>query len=248
MPGLRRRPLNGSPFAPQTGTARTPLTMASPVSHGRARERPFILRWRSAVFNSELPAVTKQVLIALAEWADVNGGSCWPSMASVAELSSLNERTVRRVLERPLQWVARTTRPGAGGRGWRTYSYRLLIPEGADCRPARSTRRAGGVSAPPYSIGSHTRLDDRASREELTGTKSGELGRPSLGLAGRSETGHFDTAGAAAIRLSVDRINQDHHLGIIDIAERNRRLRQLAAASGDCVVPLTALGDRTGRP
>ncbi len=103
-----------------------------------SRERPFILQWRSAVLNSVESAPMKIALLAIAEFADTDGGSCFPSIETVARLSSLHARTARRLLL-DSKWFVRTDRSGTG-QAWRTYSYRLVMPEGADTRTARQSQ------------------------------------------------------------------------------------------------------------
>lgn len=51
-----------------------------------------------AVFKIDLPANEKLVLLCLADYADGYGGSIYPSVASLAQRSSLAERTVQRYL------------------------------------------------------------------------------------------------------------------------------------------------------
>ena len=104
------------------------------MSHEAAR--PYIHRYRSGVLRAALPPTLKLVLLTLAEFAGEDGGDCFPSMAKVADLAGVNEKTVRRLLQTPTPWLTRVERAGKE-RGWRAYGYRLLVPEGADTTPAR---------------------------------------------------------------------------------------------------------------
>ncbi|KAF1717915.1 hypothetical protein CSC74_03135 [Pseudoxanthomonas yeongjuensis] len=114
-------------------------------------ERPFILQWRSAVLNSPLGAATKLVLLVLAEYADVNGADCYPSLPSIARLMSANERTVRRNLDPAIEagYIQRSC-IGKSSNGfsqnWKHYKYELLIPTGADTLSARASLGAGKKS------------------------------------------------------------------------------------------------------
>lgn len=102
-------------------------------------ERSFIISWRCAVGNSDEPAAAKLCLLALAEWADRDGGNCFPSMESVAKWASFSERTVRRhLLENRSRFFKRKAGGGVG-KGWRTSSFQLVIPDGADTSSARSS-------------------------------------------------------------------------------------------------------------
>jgi hypothetical protein len=112
--------------------------------------RAFIHRWRSAVFNSDLPPTSRVTLLALAEFADSDGANCYPAVTSVAKIAGVNEKTGRRTLAAAEKsgWFAREERQGQG-HAWRQYGYRLLLPEAADTTPARqATRRADSVPAP----------------------------------------------------------------------------------------------------
>lgn len=98
--------------------------------------RPFVHRFRSGVLRSAQPSSMKLLLLVLAEFADVEGRNCFPSLARIAQLAGLNERTARRLLSRANDWFSRHERAG-DGRGWRRLGYTLRIPEGADTAPAR---------------------------------------------------------------------------------------------------------------
>jgi hypothetical protein len=127
-------PENGNaPLCDQRGVERT---IEKPCTDHSAKPRPFIHRFRSGVLRTSMPSPLKIVLLVLAEFADAEGGSCYPSLTSISRLSGLNEKTVRRHLEKSCAWFERTGHSGAGHQ-WRTYGYRLLIPEGADTAPAR---------------------------------------------------------------------------------------------------------------
>ena len=105
-----------------------------------ANEKPraFILQWRAAVLNSNLPSSAKLSLIVLAEFANQDGSNCFPSIETIARVSSCNERTTRRVLEtcRKAGWIRSQSKGNRSG--WRHYEYTLLLPDGADNMPARS--------------------------------------------------------------------------------------------------------------
>ena len=60
----------------------------------------WLQQWLRAVFESqELSATAKLVMYGLAVHADVDGGSCDPSQATLAKGSSKSERVVRRALK-----------------------------------------------------------------------------------------------------------------------------------------------------
>jgi len=88
------------------------------------------------VLRSAISSTEKVVLVSLAEFADSDGSNCRPGIAALSGFASVNERTCRRALD-GLEgtWFTRTERR-VGGQAWRSYVYRLLIPEGADIAPA----------------------------------------------------------------------------------------------------------------
>ena len=111
--------------------------------------RPFIARWRSAVLTSTLPSSAKLCLLSLGEFANPDGTSCFPSLASVAQLASMNERSVRRCWDNdaePGGWFTR--RHKGSQQGWARFEYTLLIPDGADTESTRPIERADIVSTP----------------------------------------------------------------------------------------------------
>lgn len=113
-----------------------------------SRNRPFILEWRSAVLNSQQTSTGKLCLLTLAEWADADGGNCYPTIPSIASRASVNEKTVRRCLDQAeaAGFIKRTHKGSA--QGWRRFVYLPIVPKGADTTPARSQERAGTESAP----------------------------------------------------------------------------------------------------
>lgn len=113
-----------------------------------AAERPYVLQWRSAVFNSQLSCTVKLALLTLAEWADVDGRNCYPAIPRVAEKASLNEKSVRRALDQAdaMGFIARRHKGTA--QGWRRFEYTLTLPERADSTPAREPERPDSGSAP----------------------------------------------------------------------------------------------------
>ncbi|KAF1704036.1 helix-turn-helix domain-containing protein [Pseudoxanthomonas suwonensis] len=143
-----------------------------------ARDRPFVLRWRSAVLNAPLTATQKLCLLVLAEWADADGGNCWPAMASIAEKASVNERTVRRCMEEldELGWFTRSHRRSQ--KGWKQFGYTLTIPDAADTVPCRTTDVPDTLpGSDPASTG-HSEHLHRTLATDAPGTVSTDLALP----------------------------------------------------------------------
>lgn len=143
-----------------------------------ARDRPFVLRWRSAVLNAPLTATQKLCLLVLAEWADADGENCYPSIPSIAEKASVNEKTVRRALDQTcaLGFFSRGHR--GTSQGWRRFAYTLQLPEGADIEPTPSLEGAGVESTPSNPTCGHSVHDVRTLAPEGVGTVSTDLALP----------------------------------------------------------------------
>ena len=108
-----------------------------------ANERPFIFKWRSAIWNSTLSSSAKLACICLSEFANSDGSKCFPSLPTIARVTGLNEKTVRRNLTLAVDagFIKRTAI--GGGQEWRNYLYTPQLPEGADITPTRSVKGAG---------------------------------------------------------------------------------------------------------
>lgn len=141
-----------------------------------SKPRPFPHRFRSAVLRAQLPATVKLLLLVLVEFADENGGSCYPALTTVAGLAGVNEKTARRELAKPCAYFERVTASGTG-KSWRRYGYQLVIPEGADTTPARWTREGADTmsAADPGRCG-HSDEKVRTFEPEGAGTVSDDIG------------------------------------------------------------------------
>lgn len=174
-------------------------------------ERPFIFRWRSAVLNSSMTSAGKLCHLALAEWADADGGSCYPSSEKVAELASLHERSVRRFLEHS-DFIVRSDR-GGQGQGWRAFSYQLVLPKAADTTPARSRKAADTTPARSEERSGQSVPKVRALDAEGAGTAPAELalelhkeqvrakGRPLITFDGWAESLNDEASGGLDAKL-----------------------------------------------
>ncbi len=97
-------------------------------------------------------AAERNVLVVLTMHADDDGGSCYPAVSTLARYCDLDERSVRRILNRfresgllMIEERARQHRPTR---------YRLLIPASADMLPSLSNQsRVGAVPALARKVG-----------------------------------------------------------------------------------------------
>lgn len=145
-----------------------------------------LFTWRSAIADksSGLPPTSRLVSLTLSLHMNERGGSCWPSVATLADETGLDERTVRRVLGdlREQGWLSVTL---GGGRG-HSNRYTATIPRGGETaqrgadkqgftdrvspeRGAETTRKGGAVPPEDVIRTSRTRelpygLDDSTKR------------------------------------------------------------------------------------
>lgn len=112
-----------------------------------AKPIPFVVQWRRAICAEASPLTSTERLVgfALAQHADGNGASCFPSVDTVAKAAALKERATQDALRRldRLGYLSRTPTKTAG-HAWRGYEYRLKLPEG----PAPDAAAQSEVAAP----------------------------------------------------------------------------------------------------
>ncbi len=123
-------------LAPQTGVQATDRSFRgtdsiASVPHSRKpNSRPFIVRWRSAVLSKAGPksSAARLVLVALSQWMNAEGGSCWPSIITLAEATALSERAVGLHLAQAVEegWITRERR--GVGRYNRGFTYQAAVP------------------------------------------------------------------------------------------------------------------------
>lgn len=127
------------------------------------------------MLNSSLAPTVKYCFLVLAEFADADGGNCFPSIPMMARIASVNERTVRRSMDE-LERNGFFRRVESGTKhGWRRYTYVPNIPEGADTRPARQVVGAGKESTPMGGTCGLSVQNVRTLSPERAGTESAEV-------------------------------------------------------------------------
>lgn len=119
----------------------------------RARLSP-LFTWRSAIVDSDLPSTTKLAALCLSLHMNERGGSCFPSLETLAKESSLGVSSIKRSLKLLDErgWLLR--KPGGradkpGGRG-RTTAYTATIP--ADTTPPGDDEQLDGPEDPPEGV------------------------------------------------------------------------------------------------
>lgn len=140
--------------------------------------KPAVLEWRDAFRQSSAPAAVRNVMLALAEYADNNSLEAWPSETTIAKDAGVSARTVRRNMNdaKAHGWVVLVKRGHsagrAGGRGTANH-YRLAfgvswVPES----PATDVRSLTGddEESPGIDDGitGHERPESPATGDRLT--------------------------------------------------------------------------------
>lgn len=107
--------------------------------------------WRHAVAKSGLQPITRLVLHTLGLKMDATGGSCYPPISELVELTGLDKKTVLKHLELAEEagWIA-VSQHGFRGQKWKRNEYIARWP-GRDLvgSPAAGDDEGGGALPPP---------------------------------------------------------------------------------------------------
>lgn len=108
--------------------------------------------WRHAIGKSKLPPTTRLVLHTLGLKMDATGGSCYPSVAELVELTGLDKKTVLKHLELAAEkgWIE-VSQHGFRGQKWKRNEYVARWP-GRDLKGTAAGSddgERGGVAPPP---------------------------------------------------------------------------------------------------
>ncbi|NLS02307.1 helix-turn-helix domain-containing protein [Rhizobium sp. P32RR-XVIII] len=110
--------------------------------------------WRHAIAKSGLPATTRLVLHTLGLKMDATGGSCYPPISEIVELSGLDKKTVLKHLEIAEEkgWIE-VSQHGFRGQKWKRNEYVARWP-GRDLigEAANTADEEGGGAVPPPSV------------------------------------------------------------------------------------------------
>lgn len=114
--------------------------------------------WRHAVGKSGLPPITRLVLHTLGLKMDATGGSCYPPISELVDLTGLDKKTVLKHLEIAEErgWIG-VTQHGFRGQKWKRNEYVARWP-GRDLTGAvaSASETEGGGGVPPRSTDSAT--------------------------------------------------------------------------------------------
>jgi hypothetical protein len=103
---------------------------------------PFRLLWQKAIVASALSATQRHVALTLALHMDAEGGSCWPSVQTLAAETGLSDRAVQKALA-ALGAAGFVAIDRLGGRrpggGYVSNRYLATLPEGVnEVHPSRA--------------------------------------------------------------------------------------------------------------
>ncbi|SFZ82400.1 Helix-turn-helix domain-containing protein [Devosia enhydra] len=116
---------------------------------------PSAWSWRHAIVKSDLPPVTRHVLLTLSVFMNDMGGGCYPSTKRLAECTGLSERTVCTHLAAAADrgWLI-ITQHGFKGRKWKAHQYEAAWPQGAEggSAPHAEGAERGSVPQPPEAL------------------------------------------------------------------------------------------------
>lgn len=111
--------------------------------------------WRHAVGKSGLPPTTRLVLHTLGLKMDATGGSCYPPVSELVELTGLDKKTVLKHLEIAQEngWID-VTPHGFGGQRWKRNEYVARWPgrELSGHATSVDTAQGGGPTPPPSEL------------------------------------------------------------------------------------------------
>ncbi|MBB4277041.1 helix-turn-helix domain-containing protein [Rhizobium mongolense] len=109
--------------------------------------------WRHAVGKSGLPPITRLVLHTLGLKMDATGGSCYPPVSELVDLTGLDKKTVLKHLDIAEEqgWIE-VSQHGFRGQKWKRNEYIARWP-GRDLRgeAAKASDDEGGGAVPPRS-------------------------------------------------------------------------------------------------
>jgi DNA-binding transcriptional ArsR family regulator len=98
----------------------------SPREDGESRTQPLRFEWEQALRRDPyLVMGEKGMALLVATWADLDGGSCFPSIETLARSAGYRQRSVRKIIARlrDAGWLRIEPRSG------KSNGYRLTIPK-----------------------------------------------------------------------------------------------------------------------
>lgn len=145
------------------------------------------IKLMTATWELRMPPSNKLVLLALADWANDRGGSCFPSIRRIAERSSISERQAQRYM-RALELDGWLTVVGnrAGGRPGNSRHYQIAADR---IYATEGKRRTGDTSVtPPMGVPDVTPTGDAGGTQSTINIHQESSSRAMLAAATATET------------------------------------------------------------
>ncbi|WP_073833039.1 helix-turn-helix domain-containing protein [Pseudovibrio exalbescens] len=160
--------------------------------------------WRQAIYKSNLPAMTKHVLQTLSAFMNSFGESCYPSVETLAEYTSLSKRAVIDHLRqaREAGWIEVSSH-GFRGQKWKRNEYTPRWPDRdlvASCGVINDERGGEGGSPP---------RGKNARGKEAEGGE-GELPPPSKKVVKEVHEGGYRDAPKVVTEVHQDKNSPDN--------------------------------------
>lgn len=131
--------------------------------------------WRHAIAKSGLQPVTRLVLHTLGLKMDATGGSCYPPISELVELTGLDKKTVIKHLDIAEQagWIT-VSEHGFRGQRWKRNEYVARWP-GRDLDGHASVENCEGGGAVPPAFGEQISPEGGGALPPPSGAKVGEM-------------------------------------------------------------------------
>jgi Helix-turn-helix domain len=120
-------------------------------------------------WDMDIPSTEKMVLLCLCDYADDNGGSCYPAISTLAKRTSKNTRTVQRAL----RWLQSNNICVGSERAGNSTNYTINL-DGfvrGDSLSGVTPRHRGGDTTPPRGVTNTTQRGDTTPPNPLRTTK-----------------------------------------------------------------------------
>jgi Helix-turn-helix domain len=145
----------------------------------------FVVKWRKAMWESDLPAPAKLVAAAMSDHMNARGQSCYPTIEQLAQETSLSVRAVKQHrgdLERA-GWLRLVERGGSGAKGRlgaRASSYEATSPTRVH-EVHGDLPDQGAADADQGAGGAPTRVQEMHPRKPIQEAHTGSPYRKSIG-------------------------------------------------------------------
>lgn len=127
--------------------------------------------WRHAILESDLPAITRHVLLTIGCYMNDVGGGCYPTVEALVTATGLSDRGVRKhiAIAREAGWLI-VREHGFRGQKWRNHEYIAAWPE-AKAEAAQKPQAQTEIEAESSGTGAEQTEEGAAPRAAPSRTK-----------------------------------------------------------------------------